>query len=180
MALTIDQYVRLNWVFDPWQQGTDRWLLVLTGLVEVDCRGSGTNMWQDESLHLDAGDLISDAINQRFPDTTVGFAVAQWAPSVTVQDAADVFGNQNLNALLEVMANLVGAPETQYQLFALRDYSVAFDTQTLLDGSTRNNFFGGVDIDLRVWDLPGFAFSFGLSFTLTMLGDIVELDIGVA
>jgi hypothetical protein len=176
MALSIEQYVRLNWVFDPWQQGADRWLLVVTGLVEVAHRGNGTNMWRDETLHLDSGDLISDAIDQRFLDgPAVGFAVAQWAPSLTVQDAPDVFGNQDLNAILEAMANLRGVPETQYQLFALRDYSVPFDTLELVDGTTRNDFFGGLDVVLSVWDLPGFAFSFGLSFSLTMLGDIVEV-----
>src|SRR5205823_780482 len=100
----------------------------------------------------------------------LGFVVAEWAPTVAVQNQAGRFFSRDIvgDAYNEIEFNF---PIEQYGLYGLQDYSVALESRGLPDDTFRDNFFAGFDIDFVCMDQQ---MGFGISFSLTLFGEIVE------
>ena len=155
-------YVRLNWVFEPWP-ASDQWLVILTGLLTVEDFHSSGPDWTTETLVLPGDQLIGQAIAQRniptsVPGNPLGFRVAEWAPYVALTGVTN--DGQAINAGWQV---------TDYRLTLMERLSY--------DGSPLPDLLDSIEIDLAVRDSDGYIASVG--FHVTLFGGVAEYRAGL-
>jgi hypothetical protein len=157
VALAVDEPRPAN-VYDQ------RWLLVLTGVVETDVEGNSTHQWLHETVsfapRLEAP--LNFAIGRysipRPPDTTdATFMVDQWAPSASLASIYDQDASDNAGFAVDV--------------WRPTPFATVWD---LVAGQFVGNIFAGINVDVAVRDSD--AWLYRLGYNITLLGKIVFVN----
>jgi hypothetical protein len=163
-----------NWLITPAALAVDeprpanvydqRWLLVLTGVVETDVEGNSTHQWLHETVsfapRLEAP--LNFAIGRysipRPPDTTdATFMVDQWAPSASLASIYDQDASDNAGFAVDV--------------WRPTPFATVWD---LVAGQFVGNIFAGINVDVAVRDSD--AWLYRLGYNITLLGKIVFVN----
>jgi hypothetical protein len=143
-----------------------KWLLVLTGVVEADIEGNSDNQWFHETVSFlpDMVGPLNFAIDghsipkpEPSVDFVAGFSIDLWAPfaslsSIYDQDSADNFGEA---------------------VDVWRPTPFANGTDALTNQPV-GNIFTGIDVDVAVRDSDAWLYRVG--YSITLVGRIVFLD----
>jgi len=157
LNLTPDNYVTRNWVFRQWPTSDTDWLLVLTGIVEVDVTGDADGNWNCVTAILFAGDLVGQPggpIDQVAKPpagaTGLGFTVAEWAPYAALNSVFNLEYSVNAGyAVNEIRVELGSLPTNP-------DFS-----------QERDDFLWTLEIDVAARDTDGQVLRVGYNVTLS-------------
>jgi hypothetical protein len=142
-----------------------KWLLVLTGVVEADLQGNSTNQWLHETLsfkpHTDA--VLNYAIDRySIPEPNapggsffeIMFSVEEWAPFAALSSIYDQDASDNAGFAVDVWrpTPFLSGPD-------------------VVTNQMVSNLFSGIDVDVAVRDTD--AWIYRVSYHITLLGKIV-------
>ncbi|MFF5295932.1 hypothetical protein [Paractinoplanes globisporus] len=166
-----DSFKGQNWLITPAALQVDeprpasvydqRWLLVLTGVVESDLEGDSPHQWLHETLSFipDLDGPLNFAIDRysipRPPgSTSVFFMAEQWAPAASLASIFDQDTSDNAGFAVD--------------LWRPAHFSQVMDIVT---GQLAGNIFTGINVDVAVRDSD--AWLYRLGYHITLLGKIV-------
>jgi hypothetical protein len=140
-----------------------KWLLILSGVVNADLEGNSTNQWLHETLSFapDMAGPLNYAIDRYSipqpstdsPDFTIKFSVEQWAPYASLSSIYDQDTSDNAGFAVDVWRP---TPFTH--------------GPDVLTNQTVSNLFSGVDVDVAVRDTD--AWIYRVSYHITLLGRV--------
>jgi hypothetical protein len=144
-----------------------KWLLVLTGVVTANLKGSSTSQWLNTNVSFlpdmagpsNSGPLNWAIANYGIPkppgqDYTIAFALDEWAPFVALSAIFDQ--DQSIDAGFAV------------NVWRPNHFATGFD---VLTHAPLGNIFTGVNVDVGVRDSDAWILSF--SYNITLRGRIV-------
>jgi pimeloyl-ACP methyl ester carboxylesterase len=142
-----------------------RWLLVLSGVVEVDVKGASTSQWLNDTIDFlpDLAGPLQWAVERwniaqpQTPYERLAFALDEWAPSVSLSSIYDA--HESIDAGFAVNA----WRPTPFQTGADVHLAPPFDLV--------GNIFTGLRVDVAVRDDD--AFLLRISYNITLLGRII-------
>jgi hypothetical protein len=152
-----------NWtivpVANPEKSATAQWLLVLSGIANVDLLGVDTEGWRTETVVIapDAGSAVRFAseayavktlIPQPIEIGTPEFKVSQWAPFVAVGSIIEE----------DTGRGAIG--------FAVNSWRLYQPT------GSANPVFSGIEVDLSVLNNTAASALFSVSYNITLVGTI--------
>jgi len=168
---TLTNFVGQNWLITPAALGFNepkpanvydqRWILVLTGVIEADLKGNSSHQWLHETLsfqpHLDGPfNDARDLYNFPTPPGSGGvwFSVEQWSPFASLSSIFDQDASDNAGFAVDVWR-----PTPFGQV------------QDVLTGQLVGNIFNGIDVDVAVRDSDAWIYRVG--YNITLVGKIV-------
>jgi hypothetical protein len=148
----------------PPGSGDQRWVLILTGVVNADLEGNDTHQWLHETLSFvpDMAGPINYALNRySIPQPSANgeafdlrFSVEEWAPFASLSSIYDQDQSDNLGFAVDVWrpTPFTSGPD-------------------VLTNQMVGNLFSGIDVDVAVRDTD--AWIYRVSYHITLLGRIV-------
>ncbi|EWT01606.1 hypothetical protein N865_09885 [Intrasporangium oryzae NRRL B-24470] len=166
----LSRYWGQNWLITPAalavnEQPPDvyeqRWLLVLTGVVDASIQGNSPHQWLHDTVSF-LPDTISPlnyaidhyGIPRPATSGSLAFSVDQWAPFASLSSIFDAGPSDNAGFAVDV--------------WRPTSFTEVGDAVT---GQVVGNIFGGIDVDVAVRDSDAWIYRIG--YSITLLGRIV-------
>ena len=166
MPIILSNYRGQNWLITPAALAVNepppevyeqRWLLVLTGVVDANIQGNSVQQWLHETVSFYPEDSLSAALNYaidhysipRPPDYgSLAFSVDQWTPFASLSSIFDEGTSDNAGFAVDV--------------WRPTSFTEVGDAIT---GQLVGNIFNGIDVDVAVRDTDAWIYRISYSIT---------------